>query len=160
MTNRVHALIGMFAQAFPPQFYLHICPGFSHCFYLQLLSLKNGRGKMVKLRCWPFGPSHFSFFQAWQQANRASYAIRQHTKKWWGLGGKSLGKHAYRSHVLCSLLKSLDSFVSPWTTHFPGSLRKRWNLGPMSYQTFVPESWLTLIELVTDSCYPHRNVNI
>ena len=28
-------------------FYLHICPCFSHGLCLQLLSLKNGRGKMV-----------------------------------------------------------------------------------------------------------------
>ena len=35
------------SRCFSCGFYLHICPGFSHGCCLQLLNLKNGRGKMV-----------------------------------------------------------------------------------------------------------------
>ena len=51
-----------------------------------------------------------------------------------------------------SSLQSSDSFVGPWTAYFSGSLGKRWTLGPISCQTLVPESRLTLVELVTDPC--------
>ena len=30
-------------------------------------------------------------------------------------------------------LQSSDSFGGPWTASFPGSLGKRWNLGPLHY---------------------------